>query len=146
MKAVATTLEVNVSINIKAAKEKIWETITTPELIQQFLFGTTVHTTWKENQPITFEGVWQGKQYKDKGIVLEVVENKTLKHSFWSSLAGKEDKPENYVMVTYEITDKGDECELTITQDGVKDEKELEHLTSNWTKVAEEIKRIAEEL
>jgi uncharacterized protein YndB with AHSA1/START domain len=145
MKTVAA-LEVNITKSIKAPKEKIWEIITTPEHIRQFLFGTTVRTNWKEGQPITFEGVWDGKSYHDKGMIIQVEEFKTLRHSFWSSNSGKEDKPENYVVVNYEIIDKGDACDLVITQDGVKTEKELEHLTSNWARVAEGIKQIAEEL
>jgi uncharacterized protein YndB with AHSA1/START domain len=139
-------LEVTVSRKIKAPKEKIWQTITTPDYIRNFLFGTTVSTTWKEGSAITFEGNWQGKTYSDKGKIVTFEPEKTLKHTFWSSLSGKEDKPENYVMVTYEINDNGDSCELIITQDGVKTEDEQKHLQDNWGKVADGIKRLAEEV
>ena len=139
-------LEVSITKKIKASKEKLWETLTNPDSIRNFLFGTTVKTDWKEGGPITFEGSWEGKTYKDKGKILTVDREKTLRHTFWSSLSGKEDKPENYVTVTYDINDNGDSCDLVITQDGVKNEKELEHLKGNWEKVADGIKQLAEEI
>ncbi len=141
-----TIHEVRISTTIKAPKQKVWEVLTTPEHIRQFLFGTTVQTDWREGNAITFEGIWEGKPYKDKGVVREFEPLKSLKHTFWSSNSGKEDKPENYVLVGYELHDNGDSTELIITQDGVKTEKELKHLEQNWSKVAQGIKTLAEEV
>lgn len=142
----ATLHELRITTSVKAPKEKVWEVLTTPDQIRQWLFSTTVTTDWLEGSPIIFEGTWQGKVYHDKGKIIECTPHKTLRHSFWSSMSGKEDKPENYVLVSYELDDKGDTCDLTISQDGIRTEKEREHLEQNWKTVAQGIKTLAEEL
>ena len=141
-----TMHEVRISTSINAPKEKVWEILTTPEYIRQFLFGTTVTTSWREGSPITFEGVWEGKTYNDKGVIKEFDALKSLKHTFWSSNSGKDDKPENYVLVSYELHDNGDSTELVIIQDGVGNEKEQKHLEQNWITVARGIKGLAEKV
>jgi uncharacterized protein YndB with AHSA1/START domain len=58
-----------VTITINAPGSKVWEALTKPDLIKQYLFGTTVTTDWQVGSPIIYEGQWQGKSYQDKGIV-----------------------------------------------------------------------------
>src|SRR5687767_13143574 len=90
-----------VSINIDAPVSKVWKALTTPELIKKYFFGTEAISDWKQGSPLLFKGEWEGKTYKDKGTILEVVENKLFRYNYWSSMSGIEDKPENYVIVTY---------------------------------------------
>jgi uncharacterized protein YndB with AHSA1/START domain len=92
------------SINIKCSPTKIWEALTNPELIKQYFFGTEVTTNWIVGSPITYKGVWNGQPYEDKGLILEIVPDKTLLSSYWSSMAGLEDVPENYKTVKYELS------------------------------------------
>ena len=40
---------------------EVWEALTSPQMIQQYLFGTQVTTDWQVGSPITYRGVWQGK-------------------------------------------------------------------------------------
>lgn len=135
-----------VSTLIHAKPSDVFATLVTPELIREYLFGTEATSEWKVGSVITFTGEWQGKRYHDKGKILSIQPDTLLRHTFWSSLSGKADKPENYVTVTYTIEEKGDLSELVITQSGVQNEKELRHLEDNWMKVAEGIKRVAESL
>jgi uncharacterized protein YndB with AHSA1/START domain len=53
------------TITLKAPAGKVWEALTKPELIQQYLFGTQVSTDWQVGSPVTYRGVWQGKPYED---------------------------------------------------------------------------------
>ena len=49
------------STTINAPVSKVWDALTKPDLIKQYLFGTEVITDWKVGSPITYKGVWQGK-------------------------------------------------------------------------------------
>ncbi|MDQ6904072.1 MAG: SRPBCC domain-containing protein, partial [Bacteroidota bacterium] len=100
-----------------------------------YLMGTKVSTDWKEGSPITYKGNYNGKDYQDKGIIKKIEPEKILQSTYWSSIGGKEDKRENYNLVTYELLEKSGETVVTITQDNVHSEKEKEHVTGNWKSV-----------
>ncbi|MDB5221470.1 MAG: hypothetical protein JWN83_137 [Chitinophagaceae bacterium] len=132
----------NISINVAASK--VWEALTTPAIIKQYFFGTDAISDWKVGSPLIFKGEWQGKTYEDKGTILEVIPQKLFKYSYWSSMSGIEDKPENYVNVTYELSGNNDATTLTITQENIPDEKTREHSEQNWRKVLEDLKKLLE--
>jgi uncharacterized protein YndB with AHSA1/START domain len=56
-----TPLSAKASVHIDAPLAKVWEALVHPDLIKQYLFGTTVVSDWKEGSPITWKGKWQGK-------------------------------------------------------------------------------------
>jgi uncharacterized protein YndB with AHSA1/START domain len=132
------------SILVHASAEKVWEALTTPRIIKQYFFGTDAISDWKVGSPIVFKGEWQGKQYEDKGTILEIVPQKLFKYSYWSSMSGIEDKPENYVDITYELSEKDEDTELTITQENIPDDKMKEHSEQNWKKVLTDLKDLLE--
>lgn len=129
---------------INAPKAKVWEALTNPSVIKQYLFGTEVHTDWKEGSPITYTGEWEGKQYEDKGKILKNEPEKKLISTYWSSMSSEADTPENYQTVTYELSEEGDATKLTITQENTKSKESAEHSKKNWEKVLENMKNILE--
>jgi uncharacterized protein YndB with AHSA1/START domain len=135
---------VKTSIHIDAPASRVWATLTEPEEIKKFLFGTQVETDWRPGSPIAFKGTWQGKSYEDKGRVLEYIPNARLVHSFWSSLEGSPDKPENYKTVSYSLKPDGEGTLLTLTQDHNANEEAKRHSEDNWKQVLEGVKKAAE--
>jgi uncharacterized protein YndB with AHSA1/START domain len=93
---------------------------------------------------IVFEGEWDGKSYHDKGTVMEVRKNEKIKYDYWSSMSGIEDKPENYVIITYELFEDGDVTTLVVTQENIPDDERKEHSIENWKMVLQELKKMLE--
>jgi len=60
-----------------------------------------------------------------------------------SSWSGKEDKPENYLLVKYDLSAIANGTELTITFSSY-DEERAKHSESNWKMVVDGLKRIVE--
>jgi len=135
--AQATTL-------VNAPASKVWDALTSPSLIKQYLFGTEVTSDWKVGSPITYRGEWEGKSYEDKGEILQIEPDKLLVSTFWSSLAGLPDLPENYKTVRYELSPEGSRTKLTITQDNNATQEEADHSTQNWTTVLDKLKELLE--
>lgn len=132
------------TITINAPPSKVWEALTQPALIKQYLFGTDVTTDWRVGSPITYKGQWEGKSYEDKGKILQIEPGKLLVSTFWSSLSGVPDVPENYKTVRYELSPAGSGTRLTITQDNNATEEEANHSTQNWNMVLEGLKKLLE--
>ncbi len=132
------------TISINAPTAQVWQALTKPELIKQYLFGTEVTTDWQVGSTITYKGEWQGKTYQDKGKILKVEPEKRLVSTFWSSLSGVPDAPENYKTVSYELSAEGGGTRLTITQDNNDNQEEANHSEQNWGAVLEGMKKLLE--
>jgi uncharacterized protein YndB with AHSA1/START domain len=133
-----------VRTTIHAPASKVWDAITKPELIKQYLFGTDVISDWKVGSPITYKGEWQRKSFEDKGKIIEFAPGKRLRSTHWSPLSGVPDTPENYHTVTYELSGKAGSTDVTITQDNNANEEERTHSEKNWKTVLDGMKKLLE--
>ena len=139
-------IKADISIEIEASPAEVWKAITTPSMIKKYLMGTNVSTDWKEGSAITYEGEYNGKKYKDKGIIKKIQPAKILETTYWSSMGGMEDKPENYNTVRYELEENSDGTTMVkLTQDNILTEQEKEHVTVNWKMVLQKLKEVVEE-
>ena len=139
-----SNIKAQASINIHATIANVWEALTNPDIIRKYFFGTNTITDWEVGSPIKFKGEWEGKSYEDKGTILEMQKNKLIKYDYWSSMSGIEDKPENYVIVTYQLSGDNENVTLTVLQENIPDEKMKTHSEENWNKVLQELKKVVE--
>lgn len=137
-------LTITTSIEINADKAKVWDALTNPEKIKVYLFGTDTLTNWKTGSEIIFQGEYQGHQYKDKGIILNIKIDELLQYSYWSGFTGLEDKPENYSLVAYKLDTTNGKTLLTLTQTGFANEQAQQHSQTSWIKVLQQIKQMCE--
>jgi uncharacterized protein YndB with AHSA1/START domain len=140
----AKKLEAKSSIVINAPVNKVWKALIDPAQIKEYLFGTNAVSDWQKGSPITYEGEWEGKKYKDKGTIIDIVPEELLHTTYWSSIGGKEDKPENYNNVIYELQPRGESTMVTISQDNIADEAGLKHMEENWGLVLSNMKKLLE--
>jgi len=132
-------------VTIDAPQADVWDALTNPAKVKEYLHGTEMSTDWKEGSPIYWRGEWKGKPYEDKGKVLEVKPQRLLKYTHWSPLGGSEDKPENYHTVVYELAGDDGKTTLTLRQDNNPSQEEAEKMAkNNWAPVLEGLKEIAE--
>jgi len=117
----------NATITIDVPAAKVWEALTKPELVKQYLFGAEVISDWKVGGPLNYRGEWEGKQYEDKGTILEINPNELLMATYFSPMSGREDKPENYQNVSYKLTENDGITTLEIGQDNIKTEDAKTH-------------------
>jgi uncharacterized protein YndB with AHSA1/START domain len=133
------------TVNIDATRERVWEALTDPEKVKQYMHGTEMSTDWKEGSPIVWKGEWKGRSYEDKGTVLAVEPQKLLKYTHWSPMGGSEDKPENYHTVTYELAGEDGKTTLRLTQDNNASQEEADKMaTDNWGPVLNGLKETVE--
>jgi uncharacterized protein YndB with AHSA1/START domain len=137
-------LTVNTQVKFKAPIAKVWQGLTDPAMVKAYFFGTDLKTNWRVGEPITFSGEWDGHKYEDKGTILDIDPGRYVKYSYWSSMSGTEDKPENYANVSYNLTENNGETTLTLTQDNVKNEEAKEHSEQNWQGIFGELKKLIE--
>lgn len=132
-------------VTIKAPAARVWQALTDPEQIRQFMFGSEVVTDWQVGSPILYRGEWKGKAFEDKGRILEFEPPKRLVTTHWSPLSGVADRPENYHTVQYDLSEHDGKTDLSLTQDNNASEQERQESERNWGSMLEGLKRLVEQ-
>ena len=140
----ANDLIAKVSIVLDAPVEKVWDALTNPALIKQYMFGTNVTSSWVVGSPIVWKGEWQGKLYEDKGTILRADRGQVLEYSHYSPLSGKPDIPENYNVVTIKLRGQGKGTVLELSQGNNRTEEARDHSEQNWKMALEAMKKLVE--
>lgn len=139
------TFDARISITIHAPAAKVWDALTEPKLIKQYMHGTQTASDWKVGSPITWTGEWKGKAYQDKGVILAIEPQKLLQNTHWSPMSGSEDKPENYHTLTYTLSEHGDETTLTLTQSNNPTQAAADEMAKNaWEPILKTLKDLVE--
>jgi uncharacterized protein YndB with AHSA1/START domain len=133
------------TVTIDAPRAQVWDALTNPAKVRQYMHGTEMSTDWKAGSPITWRGEWNGKSYEDKGKVLEVEPERLLRYTHWSPMGGSDDTPENYHTLTYELAGSGDTTTLTLTQDNNPTQEDADKMArDNWAPVLKGLKETVE--
>ena len=129
---------------IDAPAARVWDVITDPAAVREFMFGATLETDWTVGSPITWQGEWEGKPYQDKGEILAVEPGRKLVHTHFSPLTGQEDRPENYHTLEWTLEDQSGSTRLSLAQDNNPTEEAAQHSKGMWDKLLADVKALAE--
>ena len=115
----ANEMKVDNIIRINASAAKVWEALTEPAWTKKYMFNCAVESDWKVGSPVIWKMQHEGKEIIPvKGIVEEIVPGRFLKYSVIDPGMGIPDVPENYLHVTYALTEAEGLTELNVVQDG----------------------------
>lgn len=137
--------DVKKSIVINADVKSVWQALTDKELIKLYMFGTETESEWEEGSAITFSGEYNGMKYKDGGVIKVYEPEKKLSYTYWSSMSGIEDIPENYALVTFSLASVDGGTELTVTQENNPTETMAENSDKHWPMTLSKIKEVVEQ-
>lgn len=132
------------STTINAPVAEVWDALTNPDMIKQYLFGTNVVSDWEKGSSIVWKGQWSGKAYEDKGVILELKPGQLIQYSHFSPLSGQPDVPENYHTVTIELSVAGPQTTVSLSQDNNATNEEREHAAKNWATMLAGLKQLLE--
>jgi len=138
------TFTIAESIIINAPAGKVWEALTDPAMVKQYLFDTEMSADWRVGGSIRYRGVWEGKPYEDKGSIIAIMPEKLLKTTYYSPASGLEDKLENYNTVSYKLDKSDGKTKLTVIQDNIPTKESADHSSKNWHMVLEKLKDVVE--
>jgi uncharacterized protein YndB with AHSA1/START domain len=133
-----------VEADIDASGDRVWNALTDPEQIKQYMFGSTVSTDWKPGSPIVWKGEYEGKPYEDKGEIVKVERPRRLELTHFSSASGLADRPENYHTLVYELEERDGKTHLSLSQDNNPTEEAADRSRANWETMLESLKQVVE--
>lgn len=137
------TATAQVSRIIPAKAEDVWETLTSKAGMKAYMMGADVDTDWKVGSPITMQGEFNGKPYKDEGEVRSFEPKKAFSYTHRSSSDGGGSER----LVTFSMKPAADGTEVTITQensDGSVSAADREHRAEHekvWSAMLEGVEK-----
>ena len=132
------------SIHVNAPRAKVWDALVNPEMIRQYLFGTTVISDWTVGSPIVWKGEWQGRAYEDKGVILRLEPEHLIQYSHFSPLTGLPDTPDHYHTVTVELSGSEADTLVSLAQDNNTTEDDRKHSEATWEMMLANLKKLLE--
>ncbi len=117
------------------------------------MFGCETVSDWKPGSALEWKGNYEGKEMVFvKGKIADTNPGRLLAYTTIDpNNSAMEDKPENYLTVTYDLKEENDQTTLTVTQgdynkvaDGESRYKEASNDGEGWNPILVEIKKIAE--
>ena len=140
------------TIVINASAGKVWDALVNPAQTKKYMFGCETVSDWKVGSSLLWQGDYEGKTMVFvKGYIKEIQANKILKYAVIDPNAAMPDIPENYLNVTYELSEQNGQTILTVSQDGFetaadgeKRYKDVYNKGDGWNPILLAIKNVVE--
>ncbi len=132
------------SIAIDTTREKLWEALVAPKIIELYLMGAKVTSDWKVGGKIVYQGEFNGIQFFDEGIIDVLDVEKEFKYSYWSANHGTIKSQENFVSISYKIENTKNEVELVVNQTNYKSKEIADGMNQIWDLILANLKRVLE--
>jgi uncharacterized protein YndB with AHSA1/START domain len=132
------------TIYIQAPIQKVWDALTKPELVKQWQYGSELITDWKVGNDIRFKTVWEDKVFEQWGEVLEVRPNDLIKYSLFAPRPDLNDKPENYFVMSYVLTNGSGQTKLEIIQEDNRPNAVQEEPQGEENPILQSLKKVAQ--
>lgn len=122
------------TITIECPPAVLWETLTTPALMAQWMgeeMAITVSTSWELHSPILIRG-FHHHAFENRGIILAFEKERKLSYTHLSNLSGLADEPGNYTILTFHLTPVAEGTTLSISIENFPDDIIQKHLEFYW--------------
>jgi uncharacterized protein YndB with AHSA1/START domain len=147
-----TPLIVKNTISIHAPIEKVWNALTNPEETKKYMFGCETVSDWTPGSPLLWRGNYEGKEMVFvKGYIVDIDPPKFLAYTTIDPNSTIADIPENYLTVTYRLSEENGITTFTVMQgdyatvaDGEKRYAEAYNGGEGWNPILVEIKKLVE--
>jgi len=144
-------LIVKSSVSIHAPAAKVWDTLTNPQQTKKYMFGCEAISDWKPGSPLIWKGVFNGvEMVAVKGNIVSIVPNKSLVYTVIDpNNPNIPDIPGNYLTVTCDLDEEGDQTLLTVSQGDYSTvaegpERYEDTRKGGWDSIMDQIKAVAE--
>jgi len=140
------------SIIINAPAGKVWDALVNPALTKQYMFGCETVSDWKVGSPLLWNGEYEGKIMTFvEGEIVDIQPDKYLVYTTIDPNSDIDNVSENYLTVTYELSEENGKTTLNVTQgdyskvaDGPRRYEEAYNNGEGWNPILVEIKKLVE--
>lgn len=124
------------SVVIHAPAAVVWQYLTVPDLMQQWMLDTAmtmaIMTNWQVGSPILMQGTLHGIAFENSGTVLHYEPTTLLAYTHLSSLSQLPGKPADFCKIAFSLIPAAQETALTLTITNFPTFAIFKHLELYW--------------
>jgi len=145
-KEIAPDQIISKTIHINAPASKVWAALTEPDILKSWMteWEMDIISSWQPGTPLFIRGNLHGIPYENKGTILQAEPGSVLQYTYWSSLSQHADIPENYSLITFQLSSSGNTTILTFTQSNFQTDIIYKHFNYYWNTALELMKKVSE--
>lgn len=140
------------TIEINAPVTKVWDALVNPEQTKKYMFGCEALSDWKNGSALLWKGEYEGKEMVFvKGTIVDIKPEKYLAYTTIDPNSTIDDVSENYLTVTYDLSEKNGKTIFTVTQgdyskvaEGERRYQESYNNGEGWNPILVQIKKLVE--
>lgn len=133
------------TIAIAAPVDKVYEALTTSELVVQYYPVSEVISDWQVGSEIIGKGSIDGQSFTDYGKIDRLVKNKEFQYTYWSTNHGTKRTPENYLTISYTLSEIDKGTVLNLSQRNIKSEQTYSQMLLVWDFLLSSLKNFVEQ-
>ncbi len=136
------------SVIIETTPEKVWQALVDTALVKQWMHDEPLDISgeYELRGHVTIAGSAAGHSFENHVRVQEFSPLRILSYSYWTSLSGLEDSPENRSRVRFHLESAQEGIQLNLSHDDIRTDDDFGHVRFYWKAALQEIKRVAESL
>ncbi len=140
------------TVEINATSQRVWDVLVNPAETKKYMFGCETVSDWKKGSELLWRGEYEGKEMVFvKGTIVDIQPGRFLAYTTIDPHSDVDDKAENYLTVTYSLSEKEGKTIFTVTQgdyskvaEGERRYAESYNNGEGWNPILVQIKQIAE--
>jgi uncharacterized protein YndB with AHSA1/START domain len=133
-------------IQINNTVDEAWKALVDPEIIEKYMLGSQLLSDWRKGSSIVWKKDFNGRKFEDKGRILEITPQKSLKYTHYSPASGRPDAPENYQTVSVTLKENRKATTIDLTSDNNASEKEKAMTEHIWAYYLQGLKIIMDKM
>jgi uncharacterized protein YndB with AHSA1/START domain len=146
-------LIISSAIDIRVSAAAVWDALTNPEMTKKYMFGCEALSDWRPGSSLVWKGHFNGLDMVTvKGKVVSIEPGQSLVYTAIDpNNPAIPDVPENYLTITYDLTEQDGRTTLAVTQgdynsvaEGAKRYEET-MAGGGWTPLLVQIKDLLED-
>ncbi|MEO6189985.1 MAG: SRPBCC domain-containing protein [Saprospiraceae bacterium] len=141
------------NIEINANIHEVWDALTNPEKTKIYMFGCAAISEWTPGSSLNWNAIVEGKEMcYVKGHIVKNYPPIHLSYTVFDPNSTMEDKPENYLTVTYDLEKISDDVTLfkvtqgdySLVDDGERRYNESYNHGDGWNPILIAVKNLVE--
>ncbi len=111
-----TAFTIRKELRIDAAREVVFDALTSSEEIVKYFPLKEVVSEWKVDGEVLYKGEVDGAAFTDYGVIEILSRPVIYRYRYWSDNHGTERTPENHISIAYELSEDGGGTMLKLEQ------------------------------
>ena len=120
---------------------EVWNALFDSVHAARVWFGSTLETDMRPGGFLRWTGVWEGKTFEDRSIVVDCQEDVYLDALYFSGFSGLAESPETRSRLIIRLSPEGTGAKVVVEQANFQDATSRDHSVVGWNGILDSVEK-----